>query len=67
MVNDGWTGWEGKKVYLEVNIPPYHYTAKVLNVDTNFLPVVWITIIDKYGFKVRLSSATILSIKEDEI
>jgi len=62
---DGWKYWEGKKVFIISKNSSHPYTGEVIEVDDSKEPLIWITIIDKYGSRVQLVHSEILTIKED--
>lgn len=60
---EGWKIYERKKVFIKLK-NNREYSGKVLIVDTSFLPLIWITILDKFGKKVTLLQTEISVIEE---
>jgi len=60
-----WDGWMDKKVFLRTR-NGRTYSGIVKDVDANSLPLVWITILDKYKKYVQFSAEEIVEIKEEE-
>ncbi|RLG10569.1 hypothetical protein DRN73_07450 [Candidatus Pacearchaeota archaeon] len=57
--------WEGRKVYIITKHGRY-YSGKVKKVDLDSLPIIWITLIDKFGKIVQFTSSEIAEIREKE-
>ncbi len=63
----GWKEWQDKKVFINSRNSSHPFSGKVIEIDdTSAKPLVWITIIDKYGKRVTFVHSEILSIKEEE-
>ena len=63
----GWKEWLDKKVFIISKNTSHPYSGKVVEVDENSAkPLIWITIIDKYGKRVTFVHSEILSIKEED-
>jgi len=60
-----WKDWKGKRVFLQLRNGGV-YSGKVIDIDTNSFPLVFITIIDKFGDKVTVVHSEIVKIKEEE-
>ena len=64
----GWKEWVGKNVFIISKNSSHPYQGKVVEVDeTSAMPLIWITIIDKYNKRVTFVASEILTIKEEEI
>ena len=62
----GWKEWLDKRVFIISKNTSHPFSGKVVEVDeTSAKPLVWITIIDKYGKRVTFVHSEILSIKEE--
>ena len=59
-----WKDWEGKQVFIRTKHGKF-YTGLVKDIDLNSLPLIWITIKDKFKEKVQISASEIIEIKED--
>jgi len=55
----------GKKIFLRTR-SGRTYSGIVKDVDANSLPLIWITILDKYKQLVQFSAEEIVEIKEEE-
>jgi len=60
-----WNIWMGKKIFLRTR-SGRTYSGIVKDVDANSLPLIWITILDKYKQLVQFSAEEIVEIKEEE-
>ena len=58
-----WEYWNGKNVYI-ITRKNRHYTGTIQEVDIT-PPLVWISIIDKYGKLVQFTADEIAEIKEE--
>lgn len=64
-VMDGWMNWTGKFVFIRTRHSRV-YSGEVVEVDdTSGKPLVWITIIDKFGNRVTFLQDEIVEIKEE--
>ncbi len=61
---DGWKYYEGLKVFIILK-NKRQYTGKVIEVDESSLPLVFLTIIDKFGSRVRFVHSEIDLIEEE--
>ena len=62
----GWKEWLDKRVFIISKNTSHPFSGKVVEVDeTSAKPLVWITIIDKYGKRVSFVHSEILVIKEE--
>ncbi len=62
----GWGEWLDKKVFIISKTSSHPYQGKVIEVDElSAKPLIWITIIDKYGKRVTFVQSEILTIKEE--
>lgn len=59
-----WKHWLDKKVYVETRSGRI-YTGEITEVDDSKLPLIWITLIDKYNKEVTLVHSEITIIRED--
>jgi len=59
-----WKEWIGKKVFVQLKKGGI-YSGKVIDVDDSFNPLIFITIIDKFGEKVTFTHSEIIKIKEE--
>jgi hypothetical protein len=63
----GWMKWLDKKVFIISKNSEHPYSGKVVEVDDiSGKPLIWITIIDKFGKRVTFVTSEILSIKEED-
>jgi ribosome maturation factor RimP len=60
-----WKDWIGKKVFIRTSHEKV-YSGIIKDVDCNSLPLVWISIIDKFGNNVQFSASEIVEIKEEQ-
>jgi small nuclear ribonucleoprotein (snRNP)-like protein len=62
---NGWMYWMDKKIFLVLK-SGRKYEGKVIDVDvTSVVPLVWITIIDKFGKRVTFVHSEIETIQEE--
>ncbi len=59
-----WSDWKGKRIFVQLKSGGV-YSGEVIDVDINSLPLVFITIIDKFGEKVTFTISEIVKIKEE--
>jgi len=62
MIN--WEHWIDKRVYV-ITRKDRIYTGVVKDVDAATAPIIWITMVDKYGLIVQFTSDEIAEIKEE--
>ena len=64
-MSDGWKYWDGKRVYIILK-NNRRYTGKVIEIDTtSAVPLVWITITDKFDKRVTFVHSEIETIQEE--
>jgi hypothetical protein len=61
---DRWKYWDGKKVFIILK-NKRQYTGRVIAVDDGSYPLVYITIIDKFGNRVQFVHSEIDMIQEE--
>ncbi len=59
-----WMEWKGKHIFVQLKSGG-NYTGEVVDVDDKTNPLVWITIIDKFGEKVTFIHSEIIKIVEE--
>ena len=59
-----WKGWIGKGIFVRLRTGKV-YSGKVIDVDDSAKPLIFITIIDKFGNKVSFVQSEIIEIKEE--
>jgi len=59
-----WKDWMNKKVFIKLKDGSV-YSGKVIDVDFDSKPLVFISIIDKFGDKVTIVHSEIVKIKEE--
>jgi len=64
MENEGWKDYEGKNVYIETR-SNRRYSGKVILVEIKE-PLIWISIIDKFGAKITFVHSEINLIQEEK-
>lgn len=62
---EGWKKWVNKKVFVETR-SNRKYSGVIINVDDSKPPLIWITLIDKYGDEVMLVHSEINLIQEEK-
>jgi len=62
---DGWSNYLNKKVFIRT-LRDRTYSGVVTQVDDKSIPLIFITIIDKYKKRVTLSASEIVEIKEED-
>ena len=60
-----WKDWLGKHVFVQL-FKGGVYSGKIIDIDESAKPLIFITIIDKYGMKVMFVQSEILKIAEEE-
>lgn len=61
---EGWKYFEGKKVYLVLK-NNRQYAGEVIDVDDSSMPLIWITILDKFGKRITFVHSEIEMIQEE--
>jgi len=61
-----WMDWKGKEIFVRLKCGKV-YSGIVKDVDTNSLPIIWITILDKFKQIVQFTASEIIEIKEDKL
>ena len=59
-----WKEWNGKRIFIQLKSGAV-YSGKVIDVDTNSDPLIFISIIDKFGENVTIAHSEIVKIKEE--
>ena len=59
-----WKEWNGKRIFLKLRDGGV-YSGNVIDVDDSSKPIIFITIIDKFGDKVTVVNSEIVKIKEE--
>lgn len=59
-----WQEWNGKRIFIQLKSGSI-YSGKVIDVDENSKPLIFISIIDKFGEKVTIAHSEIVKIKEE--
>jgi len=60
-----WKDWEGKNVFVKLNSGGV-YSGKIVDVDKKGEPIIFISMIDKFGNKVSFVTSEIIKIVEEE-
>lgn len=60
-----WKEWNGKEVFIKLRDSGV-YSGKIIDVDDSGKLIIFITIIDKFGKKVAISTSEIIKIREEE-
>lgn len=60
-----WLNWFGLHVFVQLKSGGY-YTGTVIDVDKKFLPLVFITILDKFNKQVTFAISEIVKIVQEE-
>lgn len=61
---EGWKYWEGKKVYIILK-NGRKYQGVVTDIDNNSLPLIWLSIKDKFQNRITFSIEEIEVIQEE--
>ena len=61
-----WTEWIGKRIFVQLKTGAV-YSGNVIDVDDKSPPLVFFTIIDKFGGKVTFVHSEIIKIQEEKI
>ena len=59
-----WKEWIGKRIFVKLNGGGI-YSGEVIDIDEDLKPLIFITIIDKFGERVQFVNSEILKIKEE--
>ncbi len=59
-----WKEWNGKKIFVKLRDGGV-YSGNVIDVDDTAKPIIFITIIDKFGDKVAIVNSEIVKIVEE--
>ena len=60
-----WMDWKGKRIFVRLRTGKV-YSGTVRDIDMNSLPLIFISIIDKFGLLVTFTSGEIIEIKEEK-
>ena len=60
-----WKEWNGKRIFVQLRTGGV-YTGNVIDVDDSSKPLIFITMIDKFGEKVSFVNSEIIKIKEEK-
>src|SRR3972149_6309788 len=60
-----WKEWKGKRIFVQLNSGAV-YSGKVIDIDSNLFPIIFISIIDKYGKRVTFPHKDIRKIVEEK-
>lgn len=60
-----WNEWLGKKVFVQLKSGGF-YTGKIIEIDDSSNPLIFISIIDKFGDKVTFVHSEIVKIVEEK-
>jgi len=60
-----WKEWIGKHIFVKLRSGGV-YSGKVLDVDDSGFPLIFFTILDKFGEKVTFVQSEIIKIKEEK-
>jgi len=60
-----WKEWNGKKVFVQLKSGGY-YTGEITDVDDTSKPIIFLTMIDKFGKDITFVQSEILKIVEEE-
>ncbi len=61
---EGWKYWDGKKVFIILK-NKRHYSGTIIDVDLSAKPIVFISIIDKFGKRVTFAQSEIDVMQEE--
>ena len=62
---EGWKYWEGKKVFIILK-NRRNYSGEIVEVDVDAKPIIFISIIDKFGQRVTFAQSEIDVMQEEE-
>lgn len=60
-----WNGWNGKKVFVKLKDGAV-YSGQIFEIDAEATPIIFISLIDKFGDRVTITSSEIVKIKEED-
>ena len=61
-----WKDWIGKRIFVKLKTGSV-YSGNVIDVDDKAVPIIFITIIDKFGNKVTFVQSEIIKIQEERL
>ena len=59
-----WKEWNGKRIFVKLRDGGV-YSGKVIDIDEKSKPLIFISIIDKYGERVTIAHSEIIKIVEE--
>jgi len=59
-----WKEWQGKRIFVQLKSGGV-YSGKVIDIDNSANPIIFITIIDKFGERVSFVNSEIIKIVEE--
>ncbi len=62
---DGWKVWKGKKIFIILK-NHRQYQGEVIDVDTKSPPLVFISIIDKFGNRITFAQSEVDVMQEEK-
>ncbi len=62
---NGWEFWKGKHVFIKLKSGRV-YSGDVIKIDLDSKPLIFITIIDKFGSRIMFAQSEIDVLKEEE-
>ena len=62
---EGWKYWEGKTVYIILK-NNRKYSGKVIEIDDQTLPIIWMVLIDKFDKRITFCVEEIEVIQEEK-
>ena len=66
MERKGWDFWNGKHVFIRLKNGRV-YSGDIIDIDFDAKPLIFITIIDKFGSRIMFSQSEIDVMKEEEV
>jgi len=60
-----WNDWNGKRIFVQLKTGAV-YSGNVIDIDSKSPPLVFFTIIDKFGNKVTFVHSEIIKIQEEQ-
>jgi len=60
-----WMEWMGKRIFVRLRTGKV-YSGIVKDIDINSIPLIFISIIDKFGYLVTFTASEISEIKEEK-
>ena len=61
--NNEWDFWKGKKVFIRL-VNDIIYNGEIINIDSSSPPLVFITLIDKFGKRIQFVQSEVIKIEE---